>query len=125
MRKDLFAMDIPVQTIQLRIDTIKPREGEWKEKELDILHELLVDKTFNVIIEDSEVSLFIKAASCLILPSRRTGTTMLGIYWMLMETTSERSYSPDSVNVSSEVIYYIQLLIVRNVCEYFFSLIQK
>ena len=38
---------------------------EWcaKERELDILHELLVDKTFNVIIEDSEVSLFIKAAS--------------------------------------------------------------
>jgi len=54
LRKDLFYSELPVQSFPLKIDNIKSIAGSWQEAELDILHELLVDKSFKVIIEEVE-----------------------------------------------------------------------
>ena len=56
MRKQLMMQDFPVQSFPLKVSNLS--SATWTEEEITILHEMIVDKTVAVILEDntSEVS---------------------------------------------------------------------
>ena len=55
MRKDLFAVDANIQSFPLQLDSIHPSGDTWKEEELTLLHEKLVDQTYHVVIKEVKV----------------------------------------------------------------------
>ena len=55
MRKDLFAVDVNIQSFGLQLDNIQPGGDKWLEEELTFLHEKLVDQTFQVFIKEKKV----------------------------------------------------------------------
>ena len=57
MRKDLFATEVPVQSFQVKVDNVYPRDVKWKEEDIKLLHELVVDNSYSVAIEEVEVVL--------------------------------------------------------------------
>ena len=59
MRKDLFAVDVKIQSFPLQLDNtnIRPRGDKWQEEELAVLHEKLVDQTFHVVIKEMKVTM--------------------------------------------------------------------
>ena len=56
MRKDLFITEIPVQSLRLKVDQVYPRDVKWNEEEIKLLHGLVVDNKYSVVIEEVEVS---------------------------------------------------------------------
>ena len=58
MRKQLMMQDLPVQSFPLKVSNIS--SATWTEEEITILHEMIVDKTVAVILDNtSEVSEYI------------------------------------------------------------------
>lgn len=55
MRKDLFTVEFNIQSFMLQLDNIQPSGDKWLEEELTLLHEKLVDQTFDVVIKEVKV----------------------------------------------------------------------
>ena len=55
MRKDLFTVEFNIQSFMLQLDNIQPNGDKWLEEELTLLHEKLVDQTFDVVIKEVKV----------------------------------------------------------------------
>jgi len=51
LRKELFATEVPVQAVALRLVGARPVGGRWGKEALDILHAMVVDQEVEVVLE--------------------------------------------------------------------------
>ena len=46
LRKQLFLTEVPVQSLRVRLQGVRPKEGGWLQQDLDYLHGKVVDKVW-------------------------------------------------------------------------------